>query len=79
MRWQDVLLIVESVAIIKICFDDHAMKRMAEESLKVCKESLEAQKQYLELRKRWYLSRTTKKVDQNEKGELRPSDNSNVM
>ncbi len=59
--WQDIVLVVESVAIIIICFDDHAMRIMAEESLKISRESLEAQRAYLELRKRWYESRVKKK------------------
>ena len=68
MPWQDIFLVVETVAIIVICFDDHSMWRMAEESLKISKESLEAQKAYLELRKRWYASRT-KKIE-NDKADL---------
>ncbi len=68
MTWQDALLVssivisvVESVFLIGIYFDDHAQKKMAEESLLISRESLEAQKQYLDLRRRWYESRTKKR------------------
>jgi hypothetical protein len=71
MLWQDIVLIVESVAILKICYDDHAMLLMAEEALKVSKESLVAQKEYLALRRRWYESRTKKK--ENDKTDVGPS------
>ncbi len=68
MTWQDWLLIVgtivsiiELVILVAIFADDHAMRKMAEDSLAISRESLEAQKQYLDLRRRWYQSRTKKK------------------
>ena len=78
MSWQDVILIVELVVLILIYLDDHAMKRMAEESLLISRESLEAQKQYLELRRKWYSSRLKKKDEKAEPGP-NSSDNSNAV
>jgi hypothetical protein len=53
MTWQDILLIVETTAILKICLDDNAM-------LKIARESLEVQKQYLAIRRKWYEARAKK-------------------
>jgi hypothetical protein len=58
------LTIVELAILIKICLDDHAMRKMAEESLVISRESLAAQKEYLDLRRRWYASREKKKTDE---------------
>ena len=78
MSWQDVILIVELVVLILIYLDDHAMKRMAEESLLISRESLEAQKQYLELRRKWYSSRLKKKDEKAEPGSNSGSDSNAV-
>jgi len=68
MTWQEVLLIagfilavVDLTFLMGIYFDDHAVRLMTEESLKVAKESLESQKQYLDLRRKWYESRSKKR------------------
>ena len=53
MTWRDILLIAETVAIFKICLDDHEM-------LKIAKRSLEVQEQYLTIRRKWYESRGNK-------------------
>ncbi len=55
MTWQDILLIIETTAILKICWDDHEMKTIA-------RESLDIQKQYLAIRRKWYESRVRKVV-----------------
>jgi hypothetical protein len=68
MTWQDALLVIETVFLIGIYFDDHAQKKMAEESLLISRESLEAQKQYLDLRRRWYESRMKKKDEKTSSG-----------
>lgn len=61
MTWQDGVLVAEAVILVLIYLDDHAMKRMAEDSLKIARESLMHQQQYLALRRKWYESRTKKK------------------
>lgn len=63
--WQDIILALELVLLIGIFLDDRAMRRMAEQSLKISRESLEAQKQYLDLRRRWYEQRNRKKEEKN--------------
>ena len=78
MNLQDVLLLLELGILVKICCDDHLMKKMAEESLTISRESLDAQKQYLDLRRRWYESRTKKKAE-NETPRIGPSDSPNVV
>ena len=78
MSLQDVLLLLELAILVKICYDDHRMRAMAEESLTISRESLDAQKQYLDLRRRWYESRTRKK-NENETNRLNPGDNPNPV
>jgi hypothetical protein len=84
MIWQDWLLIVgsivsivELVILVAIFVDDHAMRKMAEDSLAISRESLEAQKQYLDLRRRWYQSRTKKKDNDKTDVGLSTSDSAN--
>ena len=78
MSLQDVLLLLELGILVKICYDDHRMTRMAKQSLIISQESLDAQKQYLDLRRRWYESRTKKK-EQNETVRVVPVDNPNSV
>lgn len=70
MTWQDALLLagfvvtlVDLTVLVGIYLDDHAMRKLAEESIGISRESLEAQKAYLDLRRRWYESRGKKKTD----------------
>ncbi len=77
MHWQDGILIIELVVLLLIYFDDHVMRRMAEESLVISKESLEAQKAYLKLREAWYAARLKKKDNDKADVGLSPSNNEN--
>jgi hypothetical protein len=61
MTWQDILLVIDFVVLVGIYLDDHAVRKMTEESLEIARESLEAQKQYLDLRRKWYTDRVKKK------------------
>jgi hypothetical protein len=61
MTWQDILLVIDFVVLVGIYFDDHAVRKMTEESLQIARESLESQKQYLDLRRKWYEGRVKKK------------------
>jgi hypothetical protein len=61
MTWQDILLVIDFVVLVGIYLDDHAVRKMTEESLQIARESLESQKQYLDLRRKWYENRVKKK------------------
>lgn len=61
MAWQDILLVIDFIVLVGIYLDDHAVRKMTEESLQIARESLDSQKQYLDLRRKWYEGRVKKK------------------
>ena len=70
MTWQDILLIgsafltlLELFVIGIIAIDDHAMRLLTEQALKVSRDSLQAQKDYLDIRRKWYERQSKKKID----------------
>lgn len=76
MSWQDWALLIGTFVtvadfffIVGIFVDDHAQRRIAEQSLAIGRESLEAQREYLALRRKWYESRSEKKEKKEKKAE----------
>jgi hypothetical protein len=79
MTWQDILLVIDFVVLVGIYLDDHAIRKMTEESLEIARESLVAQKQYLDLRRKWYEGRVKKKENEKPIAGPNPSGDTNTV